>query len=74
MDQQPPQQQRNSRMMMAIQIQLLLSNTLHRQLFMVNLRKYEVGSGGTVSIIIICRRAAKVRIFSGKMGTAGEGA
>ena len=38
-DQQPPQQLRNSRTMRMIQIQLLLSNTLHRQLFIVNLRK-----------------------------------
>ena len=43
--QQPPQQQRNSRTMRTIQIQLLLSNTLHRQLFIQNLLKYEVGDG-----------------------------
>ena len=37
-DQQPqPPQQRNRRTMRMIQIQLLLSNTLHRQLFIVNL-------------------------------------
>ena len=30
-----------------IQIQLLLSNTLHRQLFIVNLRIVEVRGGGT---------------------------
>ena len=37
--QQPPQQQENSRMIRTIQIQLLLSKTLHRQLFIVCLLK-----------------------------------
>ena len=48
-DQQPPQQQENRRTMRMIQIQLLLSNTLHRQLFIVNLPKYEVGEGCSLS-------------------------
>jgi hypothetical protein len=34
---QQPQQQVKSRITRMIQIQLLLSNTLHRQLFIVNL-------------------------------------
>ena len=58
--QQPPQQQRNSRTMRTIQIQLLLSNTLHRQLFIQNLPKYEVGDGVSVSTIRICRSGTDV--------------
>ena len=45
-----------------IQIQLLLSNTLHRQLFIVNLlKRYEVGRRASVSTIIVCRRRENVR-------------
>lgn len=48
--------------MRMIQIQLLLSNTLHRQLFIVNLlKRYEVGRRASVSTIIVCRRRENVR-------------
>ena len=65
--QQPPQQQENSRTMRTIQIQLLLSNTLHRQLFIANLlKRYEVGRRASVSTTIVCRRGASVREKGGK--------
>ena len=48
--------------MRTIQIQLLLSNTLHRQLFIANLlKRYEVGRRASVSTIIVCRRRENVR-------------
>ena len=53
--------------MRTIQIQLLLSNTLHRQLFIANLlKRYEVGRRASVSTTIVCRRGASVREKGGK--------
>ena len=75
-NQQPqPPQQRNSRTMRTIQIQLLLSNTLHRQLFIGTSVWKEFGGRRSaasfvcrlsfvvspVSIIRICRSAPNVR-------------
>jgi hypothetical protein len=51
--------------MRMIQIQLLLSNTLHRQLFIVNLPRYEVRGGNPVSTIRICRSPYEVQNFFG---------
>ncbi len=59
-----------------IQIQLELSNKLHRQLFIVNLpinMKWE--AAGTVSITIICRSEPNVRAgrrFLSKVAIARE--